>query len=153
MDSRTDISAGRSIVWVVLADRRRPPDRLPARAAHAARAAFSNTASDQTEINNILALDPDARSALGVITFFVYALAVVPPAGRPARRTARRSGATRRMQMGWVGVTTTIVIVLAIVGTIELLQAPNSQAGAGAGGGQGADADLAARAATRCRCR
>ena len=61
----------------------------------------------------------------------------LPPA-RPARsRTARRSGATRNMQMGWVGVTTTIVIILAIVGTIELLQAPNSRAGAGAGGGQG----------------
>jgi cytochrome c oxidase subunit 2 len=34
-------------------------------------------------------------------------------------------------------VTATIVIVLAIVGTIELVQAPNSASGAGAGGGQG----------------
>jgi cytochrome c oxidase subunit 2 len=42
-----------------------------------------------------------------------------------------------RLQTGWVGVTTTIVIILAIVGTIELLQSPNSAAGAGAGGGQG----------------
>jgi cytochrome c oxidase subunit 2 len=43
----------------------------------------------------------------------------------------------RSLQVGWVGVTASIVIVLAILGTIELVQAPDSSAGAGAGGGQG----------------
>jgi cytochrome c oxidase subunit 2 len=40
--------------------------------------------------------------------------------------------------MSWVGVTTLVVVILAIVGTVELLQSPTSASGAGSGGGQGA---------------
>ncbi|HKV68439.1 MAG TPA: cytochrome c oxidase subunit II [Gaiellales bacterium] len=96
---------------------------------------FSNTASDQTHINNVLALIM-TPIGVGVITFLVYALVRFrqPPGplqdGPPVR-------GNRRFQAGWVGVTASIVIVLAILGTIELVQAPDSSAGAGAGGGQG----------------
>ena len=96
---------------------------------------FSNTASDQTHINNVLALIM-TPIGVGVITFLVYALVRFrqPPGplqdGPPVR-------GNRRLQAGWVGVTASIVIVLAILGTIELVQAPDSSAGAGAGGGQG----------------
>ena len=97
---------------------------------------FSNTASDQTDINNVLALIL-TPIGVGVLTFLVYAVVSFrqPPGplqdGPPVR-------GHRRLQAGWVGVTASIVLVLAIVGTIELVQAPNSRAGAGAGGGQGA---------------
>jgi cytochrome c oxidase subunit 2 len=96
---------------------------------------FSNTASDQTHINNVLALIM-TPIGVGVITFLVYALVRFrqPPGplqdGPPVR-------GHRTLQVGWVGVTASIVIVLAILGTIELVQAPDSSAGAGAGGGQG----------------
>ena len=96
---------------------------------------FSNTASDQTHINNVLALIM-TPIGVGVITFLVYALLRFrqPPGplqdGPPVR-------GHRNLQVGWVGVTASIVIVLAILGTIELVQAPDSSAGAGAGGGQG----------------
>jgi cytochrome c oxidase subunit II len=96
---------------------------------------FSNTASDQTHINNVLALIM-TPIGVGVITFLVYALVRFrqPPGplqdGPPVR-------GHRNLQVGWVGVTASIVIVLAILGTIELVQAPDSSAGAGAGGGQG----------------
>jgi len=74
---------------------------------------------------------------VGVITFLVYALVCFrqPPGplqdGPPVR-------GHRRLQAGWVGVTAAIVLVLAVLGTAELIEAPNSRAGAGAGGGQGA---------------
>ena len=96
---------------------------------------FSNTASDQTHINNVLALIM-TPIGVGVITFLVYALVRFrqPPGplqdGPPVR-------GHRSLQVGWVGATASIVIVLAILGTIELVQAPDSSAGAGAGGGQG----------------
>jgi len=96
---------------------------------------FSNTASDQAHINNVLALIM-TPIGVGVITFLVYALVRFrqPPGplqdGPPVR-------GHRRLQAGWVGVTASIVIVLAILGTIELVKAPDSSAGAGAGGGQG----------------
>jgi cytochrome c oxidase subunit 2 len=95
---------------------------------------FSNTASDQTHINNVLALIM-TPIGVGVITFLVYALVRFrqPPGplqdGPPVR-------GHRNLQVGWVGVTASIVIVLAILGTIELVQAPDSSAAAGAGGGQ-----------------
>ena len=81
------ISAARSVIWVVLAI---VADLLIGflLAPHMPPGHFSNTASDQTEINNILALIL-TPIGLGVITFFVYALFVVPPAGGPASRTAR----------------------------------------------------------------
>ncbi len=134
MDSRTDITRA-VIVWVVLAI---VADLLIGflLAPHMPPGHFSNTASDQTEINNILALIL-TPIGLGVVTFFVYALVSFrQPAGPLEDGPPMRGDA--RMQIGWVGVTTTIVIVLAIVGTIELLQSPNSASGAGAGGGQGA---------------
>jgi cytochrome c oxidase subunit II len=96
---------------------------------------FSNVASDQTEVNNILALTM-APIGVGVITFFVYAIFTFrkPPGpivdGPPVR-------GHRRLQTGWVGVTTFIVICLAILGTVDLVESPSSAAGAGAGGGQG----------------
>ena len=96
---------------------------------------FSNTASDQMHINNVLALIM-TPIGVGVITFLVYALVRFrqPPGplqdGPPVR-------GHRSLQVGWVGVTASIVIVLAILGTSELVQAPDSSAGAGAGGGQG----------------
>jgi cytochrome c oxidase subunit 2 len=99
---------------------------------------FSNTASDQTEINNILALIL-APIGVGVIVFFVYALVSFRQRPGPIEDGPPLRG-NPRLQTGWVSVTTGIVVVLAIVGTIELLHAPNSEAGAGAGGGQGASA-------------
>ncbi len=133
MDSRTHLWRA-AVVWIVLAI---VADLLIGflLAPHMPPGHFSNTASDQTEINNILALIM-APIGIGVITFFLYALfAFRQPAG-PLQDGPPIRG-NKGMQMGWVGVTTSIVIVLAIVGTIELLQAPNSQAGAGSGGGQG----------------
>jgi cytochrome c oxidase subunit II len=134
MDSRTHIRRA-AIVWIALSV---VADLLIGflLAPHMPPGHFSNTASDQTEINNILALVL-TPIGIGVVTFFVYALlSFRQPAGAIQDGPPMKGNA--RMQMGWIGVTTTIVIVLAIVGTIELLQAPNSQAGSGAGGGQGA---------------
>jgi cytochrome c oxidase subunit 2 len=134
MESRTDIRRA-AVIWVVLAI---VADILIGflLAPHMPPGHFSNTASDQTEINNILALIL-TPIGLGVVVFFVYALLSFRQPAGPIEDGPPMRG-DPRMQMGWVGVTTTIVIVLAIVGTIELLQAPNSQAGSGAGGGQGA---------------
>jgi cytochrome c oxidase subunit 2 len=134
MDSRTHIRRA-VIAWIVIAI---VADLVIGflLAPHMPPGNFSNTASDQTEINNILALIL-TPIGIGVIVFFVYALVSFrQPAGPIEDGPPMRGDA--RMQMGWIGVTTTIVIILAIVGTVELLQAPNSQAGAGSGGGQGA---------------
>jgi cytochrome c oxidase subunit 2 len=133
MESRTEITRAATI-WVALSV---VADLLLGFlfAPHMPPGHFSNTASDQTKINNILALVL-TPIGLGVVTFFVYAIVSFrQPAGPIQDGPPMRGDA--RMQAGWVGVTTAIVIVLAIVGTIELLQAPNSAAGAGAGGGQG----------------
>jgi cytochrome c oxidase subunit 2 len=123
------------IIWVVLAI---VADLLIGfvLAPHMPPGRFSNTASDQTGINIILSLLL-APVSLGVITFFVYALTVFRQPAGPLQDGPPAKG-DARMQTGWVATTAVIVIVLAIVGTIELLQAPSSQAGAGAGGGQGA---------------
>jgi cytochrome c oxidase subunit 2 len=134
MESRTHLTRAVAI-WIALAI---VADLLIGflLAPHMPPGRFSNTASDQTEINNILALVM-APIAVGVITFFVYSLVSFrQPAGPLEDGPPLRGDST--MQKGWVAVTTMIVIVLAIIGTIELLQAPSSQAGAGAGGGQGA---------------
>jgi cytochrome c oxidase subunit 2 len=134
MDSRTHIRRA-AIVWIVLSV---VADLLIgfALAPHMPPGHFSNTASDQTRINNILALIL-TPIGLGVVVFFVYALVSFRQPAGPIEDGPPMRG-DPRLQMGWVGATTTIVIILAIVGTIELLQAPNSKAGAGAGGGQGA---------------
>ena len=134
MDSRTDITRA-VIVWVVLAI---VADLLIGflLAPHMPPGNFSNTASDQTEINNILALIL-TPIGVGVVTFFVYAVVSFRQPAGPIQDGPPMRGDSR-LQIGWVGVTTTVVIILAIVGTIELLQAPNSASGAGAGGGQGA---------------
>ena len=97
---------------------------------------FSNTASDQTRINNILALVL-TPIGVGVITFLVYALVCFRQPSGPLEDGPPVRG-HRRLQAGWVGVTATIVLVLAILGTAELIVAPSSRAGSGAGGGQGA---------------
>jgi cytochrome c oxidase subunit II len=134
MESRTHLTRAVAI-WIALAI---VADLLIGflLAPHMPPGRFSNTASDQTEINNILALVM-APIAVGVITCFVYSLVSFrQPAGPLEDGPPLRGDST--MQKGWVAVTTMIVIVLAIIGTIELLQAPSSQAGAGAGGGQGA---------------
>jgi cytochrome c oxidase subunit 2 len=133
MESRTHITRA-AAVWIVVSV---VADLLIglALAPHMPPGHFSSTASDQTQINNILALVL-TPIGLGVVTFFVYALWTFrQPAGGIEDGPPLRGD--RRMQMGWVGVTTTVVIILAIVGTIELLQAPDSEAGSGAGGGQG----------------
>ncbi|HXD70196.1 MAG TPA: cytochrome c oxidase subunit II [Gaiellales bacterium] len=133
MDDRAHlIRAG--VIWIVLAI---VADLIVGFlvAPHMPPGNFSNTASDQTHINNVLALIM-TPIGVGVITFLVYALVRFrqPPGplqdGPPVR-------GHRRLQAGWVGVTASIVIVLAVLGTIELVQAPDSSAGAGAGGGQG----------------
>jgi cytochrome c oxidase subunit II len=97
---------------------------------------FSNTASDQTEINNVLALIL-APIGVGVITGFLYALISFRQPDGPIQDGPPVKG-HRRLQTGWVGVTTLIVVILAVVGTVELLHSPSSASGAGAGGGQGA---------------
>lgn len=97
---------------------------------------FSNTASDQTEINNLLALIM-TPIGVGVITFLVYAVVSFRQPPGPVQDGPPVRG-HRRLQAGWVGATATIVLVLAILGTAELVEAPSSRAGAGAGGGQGA---------------
>jgi cytochrome c oxidase subunit II len=97
---------------------------------------FSQEASDQTYVNNILALTM-APIGVGVITFFLYAVfSFRQPAGPIEDGPPMRGDS--RFQTGWVGLTTAIVIGLAILGTVDLVQAPNSASGAGAGGGQGA---------------
>ena len=97
---------------------------------------FSQEASDQTYVNNILALVL-APIGVGVITFFLYAVFCFrQPAGAIEDGPPMRGDS--RLQTGWVGLTTVIVIGLAILGTVGLVQAPNAASGAGAGGGQGA---------------
>ena len=79
MDSRTDLRRA-LVIWIVLAV---VADLLIGflLAPHMPPGHFSNTASDQTEINNILTLVL-TPIGLGVITFFVYALfAFRQPAG------------------------------------------------------------------------
>ncbi len=134
MDDRAHLIRA-AVIWVVLAA---IADLIVglAVASHMPPGHFSTTASDQTEINNLLALIM-TPIGVGVITFLVYAVVSFrqPPGplqdGPPVR-------GHRRLQAGWVGVTATIVLVLAILGTAELVEAPSSRAGAGAGGGQGA---------------
>ena len=123
------------VIWVVLAI---IADLLIGflLAPHMPPGRFSNTASDQTEINIILALLL-APVTIGVITFFVYSLAVFRQPSGELQDGPPVKGNTR-VQTGWVVTTTVIVLALAIVGTAELLQSPSSAAGAGAGGGQGA---------------
>jgi cytochrome c oxidase subunit 2 len=134
MDSRRDIQRV-VVIWVVLSV---IADLLLGflLAPHMPPGHFSNTASDQTQINNVLALIL-APIGVGVITGFVYALVSFRQPAGPLQDGPPIKGHAR-MQTGWVGTTTAVVIVLAIVGTIELLHAPNSASGAGAGGGQGA---------------
>jgi cytochrome c oxidase subunit II len=123
------------VIWVVLAI---IADLLIGflLAPHMPPGRFSNTASDQTEINIFLALLL-APVAVGVITFFVYSLAVFrQPAGELQDGPPVKGNS--RVQTGWVVTTTVIVLALAIVGTAELLESPSSASGAGAGGGQGA---------------
>jgi cytochrome c oxidase subunit 2 len=136
MESRTHVTRAVGI-WVALSV---VVDLLIgfALASHMPPGHFSNTASDQTEINNILALIL-APIAVGVITLFVYALVSFRQPAGPIQDGPPVKG-NARLQTGWVGATTAIVLLLAVVGTIELLQAPNSRAGAGAGGGQGSSA-------------
>jgi cytochrome c oxidase subunit 2 len=134
MESKRHLRRAASI-WVVLAI---VADLLIGflLAPHMPPGRFSNTASDQTEVNNILALVL-APIAVGMITFFVYSLVSFRQPAGPIEDGPPMKGDSR-MQTGWVAVTTLIVIALAILGTVELVEAPNSKAGAGAGGGQGA---------------
>jgi cytochrome c oxidase subunit 2 len=123
-----------AVIWIVLAI---VADLLVGFlvAPHMPPGRFTKAASNQTEINNLLALIL-TPIGVGVLTFLVYALVSFrqPPGplqdGPPVR-------GHRRLQTGWVGLTTAIVLVLAILGTAELIETPNSRAGAGAGGGQG----------------
>src|SRR5213595_588397 len=133
MDLRSDLNRAIGI-WVVLSI---VADLLLGflLAPHMPPGNFSNTASDQTEINNILALIL-APVGVGVITLFVYALFTFRQPAGPIQDGPPVKG-HRRLQMGWVGVTTFVVVILAITGTVELLQAPSSASGAGSGGGQG----------------
>jgi len=82
---------------------------------------FSNTANDQTQINNILALIL-TPIGIGVITFFVYSLASFRQPAGPLEDGPPLKG-DARMQKGWVVVTTMVVIVLAIVGGLFVLEA------------------------------
>jgi cytochrome c oxidase subunit II len=133
VDDRTHLVRA-AVIWVVLAI---VADLLVGFlvAPHMPPGRFTKEASDQTEINNLLALIL-TPIGVGVLAFLGYALVCFrqPPGalqdGPPVR-------GHRRLQAGWVGVTAAIVIVLAILGTVELIEAPNSRAGAGAGGGQG----------------
>jgi len=133
MASRSDLNRAIGI-WVVLSI---VADLLIGflLAPHMPPGHFSNTASDQTEINNILALIL-APIGVGVITLFLYALISFRQPSGPIQDGPPVKG-HRRLQAGWVGVTTLIVVILAITGTVELLQSPSSASGAGSGGGQG----------------
>jgi cytochrome c oxidase subunit II len=123
-----------AVIWIVLAivadvlvvflvDPHMPPGR------------FTKAASNQTEINNLLALIM-TPIGVGVLTFLVYALVCFRQPPGPLQDGPPIRG-HRRLQTGWVGLTTAIVLVLAILGTAELIETPNSRAGVGAGGGQG----------------
>jgi len=134
MDSRSDLTRAIGL-WVILSI---VADLLIGflLTPHMPPGNFSNTATDQTEINNILALIL-APIGVGVITLFLYALFTFRQTAGPIQDGPPVKG-HQRLQAGWVGVTTLIVIILAIVGTVELLQSPTSASGAGSGGGQGA---------------
>ena len=133
MDDRSHLVRA-AVIWAVLAI---VADLLVGFlvAPHMPPGRFTKAASNQTEINNLLALIM-TPIGVGVLTFLGYALVSFrqPPGplqdGPPVR-------GHRRLQTGWVGITTAIVLVLAILGTVELIETPNSRAGAGAGGGQG----------------
>jgi cytochrome c oxidase subunit 2 len=132
MDSRTDLRRA-LVIWIVLAI---VADLLIGflLAPHMPPGHFSNTASDQTEINNILALIL-TPIGIGVITFFVYALFSFRSRSDDDGDGAYIKG-DARIARGWIITSTTIVLALAIYGTFELLN--TDQGIAGVGGGQGA---------------
>ncbi|MGZ4482200.1 MAG: cytochrome c oxidase subunit II [Gaiellales bacterium] len=95
----------------------------------------SSDASDQTEINIILAaiLTP---IVLAVWVYFGYALATFRQQGDQIVDGPPIKGHSR-LQLGWVSTTTAIVLALAVTGTFELIASHSSASGAGVGGGQG----------------
>jgi cytochrome c oxidase subunit II len=94
----------------------------------------SNQASDQTTANIVL-IAIMVPIMLGVWLYFGYALIAF------RRRDRTDDGppikGNPRLQLGWVGVTTVIVLVLAGYGTYALYATAPGAQGAGAGGGQG----------------
>ena len=95
---------------------------------------MTDQASQQTQTNTVIAIIM-APIAVGVITFFVYALfAFRAPEGDVADGPGIKGDS--RIARGWIIATVTIVLALAIYGTTELLRAENGIAGSG--GGQGA---------------
>ncbi|MGN6377460.1 MAG: cytochrome c oxidase subunit II [Gaiellales bacterium] len=93
----------------------------------------STTASDQTETNIVISVIM-TPIALGVITFFVYALFNFRSRDGDDSDGEYIKG-DARIARGWIITTTTIVLALAIYGTYELLH--TDQGIAGVGGGQG----------------
>ncbi len=94
---------------------------------------LTSTATEQTDTNIVVScvMTP---IAIGVITFFVYALFAFR-AGADLTADGPYVKGDARIARGWIVATTTIVLALAVYGTFELLHADNGIAGAG--GGQG----------------
>jgi cytochrome c oxidase subunit II len=93
----------------------------------------SNQAADQTETNKVIGLIM-VPIALGVITFFVYAMFAFR-AGEDMAADGPPHKGDARLARAWIITSLTIVLALAIYGTFELLRA--DQGIAGSGGGQG----------------
>jgi cytochrome c oxidase subunit II len=96
---------------------------------------FSANAADQTRVNIILSAIM-APIVMLVWVFFGYSLINFRQRGEQIEDGAPIRG-NARIQVGWVTVTTTIVICLAALGTYELVATGSTASGAGAAGGQG----------------
>jgi cytochrome c oxidase subunit 2 len=94
---------------------------------------LTDQASQQTQTNTVIAAIM-APIAIGVVTFFVYALFTFRARDGEALDGPNLKG-DAKIARTWIITSTTIVLALAIYGTVELLNAQNGIAGAG--GGQG----------------
>lgn len=93
----------------------------------------SDQASQQTQTNTVLAVVM-TPIFIGVITFFVYAIATFRAKDDDAGDGPYERG-NRQLSQLWVGGSVVIVVALAIYGTFELVAADKGIAGVG--GGQG----------------
>jgi cytochrome c oxidase subunit 2 len=121
------------VIWIVLSiiailaivfllDPHMPPGNL------------TDQASQQSRTNTVIAVIM-APIAIGVVTFFVYALFTFRARDGEALDGPNLKGDAKIARI-WIITSTTIVLALAIYGTVELVSAQNGIAGAG--GGQGA---------------
>ena len=90
----------------------------------------SEQASGQVTDNTVL-LAMATPVLLLVVIYLIYAVIVLPPAGRAACWKARPCAVTPRLQTAWIVITSALVLSLAAYGTVRLL----ADNGAGSGSG------------------